>query len=72
MSKKVKLRRKHVEIIKTIVETGKYKPTYSDQEPATKRLIKLGLVQWKGDFSGVILTELGEKCKDEILSFVNY
>jgi hypothetical protein len=71
MSGKVKLKRKHIVIVKTIVEKGKYKPTYSDQEPATKTLIKLGLVEWKSDYSGVVLTDLGEKCKYEILSFAN-
>lgn len=72
MDGKVKLRRKHIEIIKTIVAEGKYKPTYSDQEPATKRLIKLGLVQWNETFTGVILTELGHKCKTEILNLQTY
>ena len=68
MGDKVKLKWKHISIIKTIVAKGKYKPAYSDQEPATKTLIKLGLVEWKDDFSGVVLTQLGEKCKTEILS----
>lgn len=71
MSGKVKLKWKHAQIVKKIVETGKYKPTYSDQEPATQTLIKLGLVEWKSDFSGVVLTELGLKSKDVILSFLD-
>jgi hypothetical protein len=71
MGNKVKLKWKHIQIIKTIVEKGKYKPAYSDQEPATKTLIKLGLVEWRSDFSGVSLTELGDKCKEEILNLAN-
>lgn len=72
MSDKVKLKRKHISIIKTIVEKGKYKSEYSDQEPATKTLIKLGLVEWKDDFSGVVLTESGKMHKDEILKLATY
>jgi hypothetical protein len=71
MSDKINLKWKHIQIVKTIVAEGKYKPTYSDQEPATKTLIKHGLVKWKSDYSGVILTELGMKCKDEILSLAD-
>lgn len=71
MSGKVKLKWKHIQIIKTIVEKGKYKPASSDQEPATKTLIKLGLVSWKDDYSGVVLTELGERCKTEIMSLAD-
>lgn len=72
MSEKVKLRRKHIEIIKTIMQKGKYKPVYSDQEPATVRLIRLGLIQWKDDYSGLVLTELGIKMKPEILNLQSY
>jgi hypothetical protein len=71
MSGKFKLKWKHAQIVKKIVENGVYKPTYSDQEPATQTLIKHGLVQWKSDFSGVVLTELGLKNKDVILSFLD-
>lgn len=65
---KIKLSRKHISIFETIEEQGKYKPTYSDQEPALKTLIRLGLVKWKGDFSGVIFTELGNERKTEVLN----
>lgn len=60
MDKKIKLGDKHKKIIATIREKGKYKPAYSDQEPATQTLLKLGIVEWRGDFKGVILTPFGE------------
>jgi hypothetical protein len=50
---------KHLSIFKTIIEKGYYRPTYSDQEPATKTLLKLGIVEWREDFRGVKLTEYG-------------
>ena len=57
---KMKLGKKHIQIIKTIREKGKYKPTYGDQEPATKTLIKRGIIEWGEDFRGLILTEKGK------------
>lgn len=59
--KQFKPSKKHLAIFKTIIEKGKYKPTFSDQEPATKTLVVLGLVEWKGDYTGVILTEHGKQ-----------
>jgi hypothetical protein len=53
--------RKHIQIFKTIQNKGYYKPTYSDQEPATKTLINLGIVQWREDWRGVILTDFGKE-----------
>lgn len=58
---------KHKQIIKTILEKGKYKPTYSDQEPATMTLIKLDIIEWKGDFTGLILTEFGKTITNDII-----
>lgn len=58
---KIKLTKKHKQIIATCREKGYYKPTYSDQEPATKTLLKLGIVEWRGDFAGVKLTEFGRE-----------
>ena len=58
--KKIKLSKKGIKIIQTIREKGKYKPAYSDQEPALKTLLKLDIVKWRGDFRGVVLTELGK------------
>lgn len=58
---------KHRQIVKTILEKGKYKPTYSDQEPATMTLIKQNIVEWNGSFTGVILTENGKQKVNEIL-----
>lgn len=52
--------KKHKAIFKRILEKGYYKPTYSDREPATQTLIKHGLVDWRGDFRGVELTEAGK------------
>jgi len=59
-STSIKLSKKHRSIIQTIKEKGSYKPTYSDQEPATKTLIKHGIIEWKSDMRGLILTELGK------------
>lgn len=53
--------KKHLAIFKTIAEKGYYKPTYSDQEPATATLIKKGIVVWRTDYRGVILTTFGEE-----------
>ncbi len=51
--------RKHLSIFKTIKKNGYYKPSSSDQEPATVTLIKNGLVDWRSDFKGVEFTEKG-------------
>jgi hypothetical protein len=60
--------RKHRQIIKIIEEKGYYKPTYSDKEPATVTLEKMGIVKWRDDYRGVILTEFGKAMRDEILA----
>lgn len=57
---KIKLSKKHIQIIKTIRDKGKYKPTYSDKEPATQTLIKKGIIEWRDDMRGLVLTELGK------------
>lgn len=51
--------RKHLQIFQKIKEKGYYKPTYSDQEPATTTLIKQGIVEWRQDFKGVEFTAYG-------------
>jgi hypothetical protein len=53
--------KKHLAIFKTIAEKGFYKPTYSDKEPATVTLEKKGIVEWRGDYKGVVLTEYGKE-----------
>jgi hypothetical protein len=60
MPTQIKLSKKHKQIISKIREKGRYKPTYSDQEPATKTLIKNGIIEWKPDFTGFILTDFGK------------
>lgn len=65
--KQFKPSKKHIAIIKTILAKGYYKPTYSDQEPATKTLIKLGIVDWRSDFKCLILTEYGNSIAKQIL-----
>jgi hypothetical protein len=61
--KPLKLSKKHLEIFRTILfgSKGYYKPTYSDKEPATQTLINAGLIDWRTDFRGVILTEQGKE-----------
>lgn len=59
---------KHQQIIQTILEKGKYKPTYSDQEPATCTLMKRNIIQWNGSFTGLILTEYGKTIAHSILT----
>lgn len=61
MKKKFKPSKKHLAIFEQIAKRGYYKPAYSDQEPATKTLINLGLVDWKTDYRGLILTKEGEE-----------
>ena len=58
---KFKPSKKHLAIFKRIAEKGFYKPAYSDQEPATTTLVKKGIVEWRSDFRGVILTEFGKE-----------
>jgi hypothetical protein len=53
--------KKHLAIFERIGRKGLYKPTYSDKEPATMTLERLGLIQWRDDFKGVILTEKGKE-----------
>lgn len=53
--------RKHLAIFKIISEKGFYKPAYSDKEPATMTLEKKGIIEWRGDFRGVKLTEYGKE-----------
>lgn len=62
----MKLTKKHFQIFDTIAEKGYYKPTYSDQEPATQKLIKEGIIDWRDDFKGVILTPYGKKFVSEL------
>lgn len=64
---KIKFSEKHKQIVKTILENGKYKPTYSDHEPATTTLIKRNIVEWNGSFTGVILTEYGKSIVNDII-----
>ena len=66
MTKKFKPSKKHLAIFKTITEKGKYKPTYSDKEPATMNLEKLGIIQWQDDFTGLIFTEQGKQLYDAL------
>ncbi len=61
MTKEFKPSDKHLQIFKKIAEKGKYKPTYSDKEPATVTLIKKGIIDWRGDFTGLIFTEYGKQ-----------
>jgi hypothetical protein len=77
LKKSIKQRysRKHIQIFKTIFEKGKYRPTYSDQEPATKTLIRREIVKWNSDFTGVVFTEEGKKIATaflESLTLKNY
>lgn len=58
---KFKPSKKHLAIFKRIAEKGYYKPTYSDKEPATVTLEKKGIIEWRGDYRGVILTEYGKE-----------
>lgn len=58
---KFKLSKKHLEIFKTIQKKGYYKPTYSDKEPATQTLFKKGLINWRDDYRGLILTDDGRE-----------
>lgn len=60
-----KLSKKHIYIFKRIQEKGKYKPAYSDQEPAMRTLLREGLVEWNATYSGVILTEKGKQFVSE-------
>lgn len=57
---KFKPSKKHLQIFNTISEKGFYRPRFSDQEPATKNLEKLGVIEWRNDYKGVILTEYGK------------
>jgi len=60
----MKISEKHRKIIRTIWEKGKYRPTYSDKEPATMTLIKHGIIEWRDDFRGLILTDFGRTITD--------
>lgn len=53
--------KKHLAIFDRIAEKGYYKPTYSDKEPATMTLEKMGIVVWREDYRGVKLTEYGKE-----------
>lgn len=63
----MKYSKKHIAIIETILKHGKYKPTYSDREPATQTLIKAEIIEWNGSFTGLVLTTLGKEVCGEIL-----
>jgi len=60
-AKQFKPSAKHLAIFKTIQDKGYYKPAYSDQEPATKTIERLGIVRWRDDMRGVIFTEYGKQ-----------
>lgn len=64
----MKFSKKHIAIFKTILEKGYYKPTYSDQEPATQTLIREGIVEWRVDFRGVHFTEVGKAIAEQLLN----
>lgn len=63
--KKFKPSKKHLKIFETIKSKGKYKPAYSDQEPATETLVKKEIIKWKDDYRGLIFTEHGKKAVKE-------
>lgn len=63
--KKFKPSKKHFKIFKTIITNGFYKPAYSDQEPATQTLLKEAIIEWRGDYRGLIFTEHGKKVVEE-------
>lgn len=63
--KKFKLSDKHLQIFEKIREKGFYKPTYSDQEPATTTLIKQNIVEWRDDWRGVKFTDFGKEFVSE-------
>lgn len=62
-----KFSQKHIKIFLTIAEKGKYKPTYSDQEPATKTLINNGYIEWRYDWRGLKFTKKGKQLNLEEL-----
>jgi len=64
-----KFSKKHIVIIKTILEKGYYKPAYSDQEPATTTLVKNGIAEWRGDYRGIVLTEEGKLIANQIINY---
>jgi len=57
---KFKPSKKHISIFATIIEKGFYKPAYSDKEPATVNLENKGLIEWKSDYTGLVLTQKGK------------
>lgn len=61
-----KFSKKHLAIFKAISERGGYKPAYSDSEPATKTLIKNGLIDWRHDYRCLIFTEKGKQLQNEL------
>jgi len=66
MKRDFKISPKHLSIFKKITEKGFYRPTYSDQEPATKTLIKHGICEWRIDFKGIELTNKGQELVKKI------
>lgn len=64
---KFKFSKKHLQIFEKIRKNGYYKPTYSDQEPATKTLMNKGIIEWKPDFKGVILTNYGTELLKQLI-----
>lgn len=68
---KFKPSKKHLQIFNSIAEKGFYKPRFSDQEPATKKLEKLGIVEWRNDFRGVILSEYGKSIVEQLNKPIN-
>lgn len=61
-----KISKKHFKIFKEINKKGYYKPTYSDQEPATKTLIKNNIIEWRSDYKGLIFTNYGKEFVDNL------
>lgn len=62
----MKFSKKHIQIFKTIIEKGKYKPAYNDREPATQTLIKNGLIEWNQSYIGLVFTEKGKELSKTI------
>lgn len=59
--KNFKPKQKHLQIFRVISIDGRYVPASSDKEPALVTLQNLGLVEWREDYRGVHLTELGKE-----------
>ena len=58
---KIKLSQKQKKVILIIKEKGRWKHPVSDQNATVKKLFSLGVVEWNNDFTGLVLTSLGEQ-----------